>query len=735
MIVDVAHSNVDRIFEYILPESIPAQPGCRVRVPFGNMRTEGFVIALKDSAGCDPKKLKRVEEGIDEKPILTEEQLVLAKYVCHEYRTTLCFALRLMFPAQMRGQRVHARRTRMIALAEGVDVQAELAACYTKTGVLRAKNRFKTLEALRAADQPSAVLDGPSVRMLLSRGVAREYYRDDFRAPYSALPAENPLTCALTPAQQNAVRRVGLSVDAGKRHTILLHGVTGSGKTLVYVHAVRHALAQGKTAIVLVPEISLTPQLFSIFSGEFGNNVAVFHSGLSPGERYDEWRRVANGSAKIVLGARSAVFMPLQNLGLIIIDEEHEQSYKADNHPPYHAADIARMRCHLNGATLVLASATPRIESYFRAKMGIYELVELPERVRGLALPAMQVVDMRGEFLRGNKTSVSGALYRALERVLARGEQALLFLNRRGWAGSVQCPSCGHVRMCTHCDVPLKYHSGQDALVCHYCGRSFPFTRVCPECGDPFVRLVGVGTEQLEHQVQKLFPHASLLRMDFDTTRKKDAHQQIYERFKNGEADILIGTQMIARGLDFDRVSLAAIVAADTLLSFGDYRAEERCFSMIEQVAGRAGRRQNGRVIVQTFNPDHYAVRFAARHDYQGMFLRELEARRQACKPPFARVYRLVFTHRDRARAEDACLRMQKLMEGMLFPIKSDILLFVAKAAPVEMLDGRARFHILLKVNSNAQTRHLKQKIFQLMDGFDTKGATMAFDVDPYDVN
>ena len=335
----------------------------------------------------------------------------------------------------------------------------------------------------------------------------------------------------------------------------------------------------------------------------------------------------------------------------------------------------------------------------------------------------------------GNRSLLSGPLYRAMEETLARGEQALVFLNRRGYASSVVCPTCGHVRMCAHCDVPLKYHKGENRLVCHYCGRSLPFSKTCPECGEPFSKLAGTGTEQAEEQIRKFFPGARTLRMDFDTTRKKDAHQQIYHAFKNHEADILIGTQMIARGLDFDDVTLAAVIAADGLLTSGDYRAEERTFSMIEQVGGRAGRKKPGRVIVQTYNPEHYAIQFAARHDYEGFYNQEIVFRKAAMKPPFSRVFRLVFTGKNEEKVEKVCRETENYLKDMLNPYKSAIILFIAKEAPVAKLDGNFRWHILLKVSHTKQTAEIQQAVFAAWERMRNKGVTIGFDVDPYDVN
>lgn len=733
--MDIAHSNVDRIFDYKLPEGMQAPVGSRILAPFGRATVEAFVIGEQAETDYDPEKIKCALRVIDDFPVLTEEQLRLAEYIREEYRTTLAFALRLMFPAAMRRERVKAKRVRIISAADREKLLEERRRCFTAEGAVRARIRLKTIDKLLEGDCPSALLDGAAVRRLLQCGAAAERYDEAMRHPYAGADAPAAQEVALMPQQQEAVARINGFVDAGQKQTVLLHGVTGSGKTQVYLECVGHAVAQGKPAIILVPEIALTPQLYGQFLSRFGQRVAVFHSGLSDGERFDEWRRVRSGAADIILGARSAIFMPVEKPGLIIMDEEHAESYKAENHPAYHAADIARMRAHLAGATLVLASATPRLESYMKAKLGIYALVEMPQRARGLLLPEVFVVDMKREFMNGNRGLVSGALHRAIGETLERGEQALLFLNRRGFASSVVCPVCGHVRMCSHCDVPLKYHKSEEALLCHYCGRTFPFARACPDCGEPFPVLAGVGTEQAEAQVRRLFPSARVLRMDFDTTRKKDAHMAIYEAFRAGEADILVGTQMIARGLDFGNVTLSAILSADSLLNYGGYRAEENTFAMIEQVAGRAGRSRPGRVIVQTYNPEHYAIRLAAAHDYAGMYREELAYRRATGKPPFTRIYRLVFSGKDAQCVKKTREAAEKQIKEMLKPFASAIMLFVAKEAPVAMLDGQAREHILVKAKSGEALRGIRDCMLAVRESSMKRGITVSFDVDPYDVN
>lgn len=734
VIVDVAHSSVDKIFDYELPGNLAAQEGSRILVPFGRMQVEGIVLAVKENTELPPKKIRAVQRVIDEQPIVGSEQILLAKYMCVKYHTTMAFCLRLMYPAKMRGERIRPKTVRMAAILDEEKAVEEQAKCYTKEGVVRAKNRLRTIETLRAGKTPTALLDAPSVRYLREKGVIAVCEEQELRTPYGRMETEAK-NIVLNADQKRAISEISCAVEAGERKTFLLHGVTGSGKTEVYIACVKRALECGKSAIVLVPEISLTPQMLGEFARHFPGEIAVFHSGLSDGERFDEWRRLREGAAHIILGARSAIFMPVKNLGLIILDEEHEQSYKAENHPPYHAAEIAKMRASISGASVVLASATPLVEDYAKAELGIYQLVELPSRVAGRPMPPITLVDMKREFLRGNRGMLSLALQQEIAGVLDRKEQGLLFLNRRGYASSVLCPSCGHVRMCTHCDVPLKFHKNDNLLHCHYCGRTFPLSQECPDCGEPFYKLSGTGTERIEEELKQLFPTARILRMDFDTTRTKDAHQEIFETFRSGQADLLVGTQMISRGLDFPGVTLAAVLAADTMLTTGDFRQEERTFSMIEQVGGRAGRQRPGKVIVQTYNPEHYAILFAAKHDYKGFYRQEIQFRKNTLRPPFSRLFRLVFLHSDEKKAEKTCEKAENLLKNVLEMYKSDIILFVAKPAPVAKLEGKARYHILLKVRTGKNTAKIQQALFEVWDAVKKDGAVVSFDVDPYDVN
>lgn len=737
IIVDVAHSNVDKIFEYRMPENLHAKVGARVKVPFGSKVIEGCVLGYEDEPDYDRAKIKNVKEVIDKDAIITPEQIKLAELMVREYRTTMAFALRLMYPAMMRGQRVDKKTHAVISLDKEADVAALKAECYSKTGEVKAKNKLLTIERLEKGSAPLSELDHSTVKKLVERGFAKKEEREVKRTPYKLLKGVEKKEISYTEDQKNAIDVICRRIDENKKKTILLHGVTGSGKTEVYISAIRHALSENKRALVLVPEISLTPQLYSVFYANFGSDIAVMHSGLSAGEKYDEWRRIISGEAKIVIGARSAVFMPVKDLGIIIIDEEHEQSYRADNHPAYHAADIARWRSALNSCVLVLSSATPRIESFARAQIGMYELVSMPNRVRGLGMPEISVCDMRNEILKGNDGPISGMLYDELSGVLKRKEQAMLFLNRRGLASSVQCVKCGTVMMCSECDIPLKLHkkNGNNVLMCHYCGRIYSFSYVCKNCGSRFIRTVGCGTQRVEEELNKLFPQARVLRMDFDSTRKKDAHREIYESFKDGGADVLIGTQMIARGLDFDNVTLAAVINADTMLASGDFRREEKTFSMIEQVGGRAGRKKPGRVIIQTYEPSHYAIKFAAQHDYLGLYNREIEERKRQLQPPFSTLYRFLFSSKDYNKAKTLCGEASESINALLKDVKNDILLNVAKPAPIDKLDGKSRFHIVIRVIKNEKTAFLKSAMYDVWEKYNKSGADVFLDIDPSDIN
>lgn len=721
VIIDIAHANVDRLFTYEIPEGLAMRPGHRVLVPFGagNRKTEGFVLALSPETDVDRLALKPVLRTMEPYPALTEEQIALAYWIAEAYHCLLVDALRLLIPAQMRGGRVKEKTVRTVRLRPGVDAAAERAALLTKAGVSRAPKQTEVLElvaqtgAYMSTADICAFVPGASgaIAALLKKGILEEEGQETFRSPFHALP-EGELSAALpfTQQQQQAFDGILGCLERGEG-TCLLYGVTGSGKTEVYLQAVAHVIAQGGKAIVLVPEISLTPQAMERFRSRFGGRVAVLHSRLSAGERYDEWRRIRLGKVDVVIGARSAVFAPLTDLKLIVVDEEHEPSYHSEINPRYGAAEVAAKRAKLNGAVLVLGSATPSVATYKRALSGAYKLLPLPERINGQPMPEVEIVDLRSEFRAGNNSIFSAPLHAALGQCLGAGEQAILFMNRRGYSTFVSCRGCGYVMKCPDCDVSMTYHKLEGVMKCHYCGRIARIPRVCPECGKPYLKYFGVGTQQVEEQLAAHFPGVAAVRMDLDTTRTKNAHEALLNRFARGEAQVLIGTQMIAKGLDIPNVTLVGVIAADAMLHIPDYRSGERTFQLLTQVAGRAGRADKpGRVVVQTYTPEHPVIGFAARHDYPSFYNYEIAVRRAALFPPFALFLRVVLTgHDEAALAEDAercAAGLRAAMEAALAEAGGtprELLMLEAAPAPVKRREGLYRYQVLARL---ARTKH-----------------------------
>ena len=525
------------------------------------------------------------------------------------------------------------------------------------------------------------------------------------------------------------------ALEEGKGQ-FLLHGVTGSGKTEIYLACARRALAQGKGVIILVPEIALTPQMVARFTGAFGELSAVLHSRLSAGERLDEWQRIRQGEARVVIGARSAIFAPIRSLGLVVVDEEHESSYASEHRPCYNAIDVAKERCRREGAVLILGSATPSLEHYRQAQEGELTLLRLSHRaVATGGLPRVELVDMRRELECGNRSMISGPLYSALKDCLSRDEQALLFMNRRGYASFVSCRSCGHVVTCDLCDLSMTYHKGQNRLMCHYCGATEPIPEVCPKCGSRAIRYFGGGTQKVEEEIDRLFPGVKTLRMDADTTAGKEGHLKIYEAFRDQQAQVLIGTQMIAKGLDFPMVTVVGVIAADQTLFMPDYRSAERTFQLVAQVAGRAGRAQRpGRVVVQCYTPDHYALLAAANHDYEGFYRKEIEIRKADAFPPFTRFLRLVFSHED----EDSCRQdMEQALKQLRAQVdshpqwKSSILMLEGTPAPLTRIRALYRYQILMKIYPEVYGRQLEGEIAQISRNSAPCGSQVAMEIDP----
>ncbi len=734
VIVDIAHAAVDRAFTYRIPEGLEVLPGHHVLLPFGqgNHVKEGFVLSVSEKSGLgEDVSVKDVLSCLEPYTVLLQSQIALAEWMQEAYHCLLVDALRLMIPAQLRGSRIHEKRERIVYLA---DPAADFAS--------RSHLQTEVVALLKKTGQPMSVRDiqafvpgaSAAITALLKKRVLSESSFTVFRRPeYGAQQVNIP---ELTPEQDQALTDVE-SLSSGQ--TALLYGVTGSGKTEVYLRCIEACLQRGQGAIVLVPEIALTPQTVGRFAARFGDRIAVLHSRLSAGERFDEWRRIRLGKASIVIGARSAVFAPVENLGLIIIDEEHESSYQSEITPRYHALDIARRRVKMSQGRLLLGSATPSLLSYYRALNGSYKLIELKHRVGGRPLPTVTIADMRAEFLNGNNGIFSSLLLSKLGECLRQGHQAMLFLNRRGYSTFVSCRACGYVLTCDNCDISMTYHKAQNAVRCHYCGARKPLPSVCPNCGKPFIKYFGIGTEQVEEQIQKWFPGTRTARMDADTVAHRDAYEQILSAFGRGDAQILIGTQMIAKGHDFPNVTLVGVIAADTTLNFPDYRSGERTFQLLTQVSGRAGRdRSPGQVVMQTYVPDHPVLQFARVQDYAGFYQYEIAQRKKCLYPPFSLFIRLLLSGENEDALIERGKEYAKVLEADIKTAlgadgQGDLLLLLAAPAPIARIAGQNRYQILVKL---LRTKRLPQALHAVYD-FETSHREDGFlkiEINPQDM-
>ena len=641
VIVDISHEKVDRVFQYRIPEHLKSrlQAGMQVRIPFGrgNRLTKGYVVGFSERPDYPPEKIKELA-GIVEGSVKAESQLIaLAAWMRERYGSTMNQALKTVLPVKQKTRQKQSRKlVRSISVLEGGQLLEEY-----RRKKYQAKARL--LEALLQNEEldyeeevKSLKLSAAVIKGFEDKGIVRVESRTLYRNPFADHFTKKEKEVLLNREQAEAVEGIWADHQSGIRKTSLLHGVTGSGKTEVYMELIARVIREGKQAILLIPEIALTFQTVRRFYERFGDRVSVMHSRLSGGERYDQFMRAQNGEIDVMIGPRSALFTPFSKIGMIIIDEEHEGSYKSETVPRYHAVDAARFRARMCGASVVLGSATPSVDSYDRACSGRYGLYRLTGRYGDAKLPGVAVVDLRTELKEGNRSIFSRKLRAAMEDRLRRGQQTMLFLNRRGLSGFVSCRSCGTAIRCPHCDVALSLHN-DGRLRCHYCGHETGMPPLCPSCGSRYISGFRAGTQQIEREVQKLFPQARVLRMDYDTTRTKESYEQILTAFGRGEADILVGTQMIVKGHDFPNVTLVGILAADISLYASDYRSSERTFQLLTQAVGRAGRgRQAGEAVIQTYVPEHYSIRTAASQDYEEFYRQEILYRRMMGYPPAA---------------------------------------------------------------------------------------------------
>lgn len=631
VIINSEALEIDRPFTYKVPEEFnnEIKIGQIVKVPFGkgNKTSEGFILNLKNDDNIK-FKTKNIAAILVKDPVIDEDDINLIEFLREKTLCKYIDAFRLLIPVGiMKGAK--AKKKKVIVLKN-----EDLSNIKNPDGYKKIVEFFKTNSGKYTKSE--LINDHSISQYKLNKLIENEVLsiEEESVFRYNDRVYNKDSAKTLTIEQENIIREYINSDDK----MFLLKGVTGSGKTEVYMKLVERVLLEGKSAIILVPEIALTPQMIERFKGRFGVNVALFHSKLSDGERFDEWFRVKEGKAKVIVGARSAIFLPAKNLGLIIIDEEHENTYKSEQNPKYQTKEVAEYLSELKGCKVILGSATPSIETYYRALTGEMKLLELNSRVDNKPMPPMKVIDMRNELKGGNKSLFSRELFIAIQERLKRKEQIILFLNRRGFSTFVSCRSCGYVFKCDECDISMTYHKN-GLLICHYCGKTKREPRECPKCHSKYVKFFGAGTQRVEEEVKKYFNNAGILRMDVDTTRDKHSYERIYNTFKNGEADILIGTQMVSKGLDFKNVTLVGILAADMSINIPDYRAAERTFQIITQVAGRAGRGdKQGEVLIQTYTPQHYSLQYAVNYDYEGFYEKEFTVRAMMKYPPFGKL-------------------------------------------------------------------------------------------------
>lgn len=636
VIVDISKDKLDKTFQYRIPKELQDEivPGVQVEIPFGSRTLTGYVVETTDRPEYDEAKIRPLK-GVSRGSVAIESQLIaLAGWMHRNYGSTMNQALKAVLPIKQKKKQILHRRLRLL-LSPQQAIQ-QLALFEQKHHTARARLLRELMEQ-ETIDYTLVVqklnVSGAVIRAMQDKGILAIEESTTYRNPIGHLE-EKGYHLTLNEQQQQVVDTVTGNMRQGIHKTYLLKGVTGSGKTEVYMELIAHTIAQKRQAILLIPEIALTYQTVMRFYQRFGDRVSILNSRLSAGERYDQYLRAQNGDIDIMIGPRSALFTPFPDLGIIIIDEEHENSYKSETSPRYHARETGIERARMSGASVVLGSATPSVESYYQAKNGGFQLLEMTQRVSGKPLPECEVVDLREELRSGNRSILSVRLQELMEDRLAKGQQIMLFLNRRGVSGFVSCRACGQVIRCPHCDVSLSMHNNGQ-MVCHYCGYSEPVPRLCPSCGSKYIAGFKAGTQRIEQLVQERFPQARTLRMDFDTTRTKNSYEDILQKFANHEADILIGTQMIVKGHDFADVTLVGILAADMSLNVGDYHASERTFQLITQAAGRAGRGDlPGQVVIQTYKPDHFAVKTAQRQNYEEFYEQEIAYRTMLSYPP-----------------------------------------------------------------------------------------------------
>lgn len=793
VVVDVPVAQTNRIFDYEIPVHLEQSvfPGMRVIVPFGPRKIMGYVLEVTNHSDID--KIKPINDLMDITPVLTKELLELGKWLADYTLSFYISTFQAMLPQALKAfyekeihrlsdvlppsletffagrdyityqsfidaggsyhnlqqaiqagdievvYHVHSKetfkkQTMICSKVEPLRLEEAIAnlpnQAKKKKQILRFfQEQTKPIEKKQLYKQLNTTHN--TVKQLINDGLLKQEKMEVYRNPYQNKQVERSSPLPLMDQQKQAMKPICKALDENHHRVFLLQGVTGSGKTEVYLQAIQHAMGKNKEAIVLVPEIALTPQMVERFKARFGAKVAVMHSALSKGERYDEWRKIHRKEVQVVVGARSAVFAPFENLGLIIIDEEHETSYKQEEHPRYHARDVAIQRATYHHCPVVLGSATPALESFARAQKGIYQLLSMPQRMNEAEMPTVQLVDMRDELHAGNRTMFSRRLKQAMEERIARKEQIVLFLNRRGYSTFVMCRDCGHVNNCPHCDIALTYHRNNQRLKCHYCNYEERMPNECPECESDTIRYFGTGTQKVEEALQEMLPEANIIRMDVDTTRRKGAHERLLTKFGNKQADILLGTQMIAKGLDFANVTLVGVLAADSMLNIPDFRASEKTFQLLTQVSGRAGRHQlPGEVIVQTYTPEHYSIDLASTYDYDAFFKKEMLIRKTYQYPPYYFLTLITVSHPNQLKVMEVTKTISLLLRKHL---SDQARILGPTPSPITKIKDRYRYQCMVKYKNEPNQRKVLKKILAYFEN-DMKKEDLFIQIDlqPY---
>jgi primosomal protein N' (replication factor Y) len=794
VVVDVPAKQTDKAFDYLIPDKWMdiIQPGIRVIVPFGPRKIQGFVIGLK--AHSDFDKLKEIIEPIDLVPVLNKDLLELGHWLTESTLSFKIITYQAMLPAALKAKYEKKvslapgvnreelpeelqplfqnnrelawdlvlnssleRKLHKEAAAGKLEVIYEVKERLHKKKLkyvlplLSAEELTMELEQIpaRAGKQRELVsyfishsapieyrklhdlgLSASAVKPLAAKGLIAEKDMEVYRDPYENREFKRTSPLSLTAAQKEAIEPILDSIQNNLHKVFLLYGVTGSGKTEIYLQSIQDVINRGKEAIVLVPEISLTPQMVNRFKGRFGDLVAVMHSGLSAGEKYDEWRKIQRKEVKVVVGARSAIFAPFENLGIMIIDEEHETSYKQEEMPRYHARDVAIERAVRSNCPVVLGSATPALESFARAKKGVYELLTLPSRMNEHALPAVEIIDMREELRGGNRSMFSRTLLEKLRDRLEKKQQTVLFLNKRGFSSFVMCRDCGYVVNCPNCDISLTYHRVTEQMKCHYCGYEGRVPAACPECGSEHIRYFGTGTQKVEEELGKILPEARVIRMDVDTTSRKGSHERLLTDFQEGKADILLGTQMIAKGLDFPNITLVGVLSADTMLHLPDFRSSEKTFQLLTQVSGRAGRHElPGEVVIQTYTPEHYSIEFSGKQDYDLFYNQEMMVRKIHKYPPFYYLSMINISHEQLMKAVSVT---EKIVQYVRTRLSNETVVLGPVASPIPRINNRYRYQCLIKYKREPNLTETLKNILNQYQKEAATGLQVSVDTNPY---